>query len=248
MPLVFSLQKEFKLAIDVYFQNIKNEADKIFIKSISNEREGIGKAHFGINCIADFNNLIIDKFEKENWLNVTNQLEASIFNVINGLYRQAFSSLRLALELGFGSITFSVDKVSFYEWIQGKNDIRWSVITNIDSGIFSARYLNAFFPQAISIKDELQLLSSTNYRQLSEYVHGNNKTLQTHGLKLHYSNETLKFFLVKFNCVIELLLASLFIRYAQDFDRAELDKFDFLQEILGHYDCIREFLGGASNK
>ena len=236
------------MVIDEYFQNIKVEADKIFIESILKERNGIGKAHFLINCIVSFNNLIIDKLEKENWLNVTNQLEASIFSAINGMYRQAFTSLRLAFELGLGSIAFSVDKISFYEWLQGINDIRWSVITNVNDGIFSERYLKALFPTAISIKDELQSLSSITYRRLSEYVHGNNKTLQTHGLKLKYSDENLKFFLEQFNLVIELLLASLFIRYAQNSSRNELEKFDFLQEILGHHDCIREFLGGASNK
>lgn len=236
------------MAIDEYFQNIKVEADKIFSESILKEREGIGKSHYFINCIADFNNLITDKLEKENWLNVTNQLEASIFSAINGMYRQAFTSLRLAFELGLGSIVFSVDKISFYEWIQGINDIRWSVITNVNNGVFSERYLKAVFPTAISIKDELQNLSSITYRQLSEYVHGNNKTLQTHGLKLKYSDENLKFFLEKFNIVIELLLASLFIRYSRNFNRNEVEKFDFLQEILGHYDCIRESLGGASNK
>lgn len=236
------------MEVQQYFSSIKECSDIIFEESIAKKKEEIGKSHFFINCIFDFSSLIVDGFEKTNWLNVTNQLEAALFSGITGMYRQAFTSLRLAFELGLGSIIFSVEKVSFYEWLQGKNDIRWSTITNTESGIFSERYLKAFFPEAIPITDTLKCLSSSHYRELSEYVHGNNRTLITHGLKLQYSDQSLNIFLHHFKFVTELLLCSLFIHYANDFDKEKLEAFDFLQDILGHYDCIREFLGGASSK
>lgn len=230
-----------------YFLQIKSCSDNIFNDSIQNQ-ENLGLSHHFINCIVDFTKLIPDGYEQRNWQNVTNELEASLFSVTIGMYRQAFTSLRLAFELGLGSILFSVEKISFYSWLQGEDDIKWSRITDNETGIFSERYLKAFFPQSLVLKENLKNSANGNYRELSEYVHGNHETWQTNGLKLTYNVNQLNVFFIKFKFITESLICNLFIRYIKDIKKSELEKLDFLNEILGHYDCIREELGGAINK
>lgn len=208
----------------------------------------ISQSHFLIKCIFDYSNSLYDINEKNNWQNVANQLETALFSAITGMYRQSFSSLRLAFELGLGLIIFSIDKLSFYEWIKGKNDIKWSKIIDPDNGIFSERYINSFFPQAVEIRETIRESAIFHYRKLSEYVHGNHETWIKDGLKLDYNENSLKTFIRHFKSVNEILLLSLFIRYSSEFDSNQGDKYDFLFEILGHHDCIRSYLGGPTSK
>lgn len=230
-----------------YFLQIKSCSDTIFTQSVIH-KDKLGQSHFFINCIVDFTKHIPDGYEQRNWKNVTNELEASLFSVSLGMYRQAFTSLRLAFELGLGSILFSVEKISFYNWLQGEDDIKWSKITNNECGIFSDRYLKAFFPQALILQEVLKTSANGNYRKLSEYVHGNHETWQINGLKLIYNENQLYDFFSSFKYITESLICNLFIRYVKDIKKEELEKLDFLNEILGHHDCIREELGGATNK
>lgn len=232
--------------IKSYFTELRDASSNILEESMV-AKENIAQAHYFIKCIFEYTNEIFDINQKNNWQNVANQLETALFSSITGMYRQAFSSLRLAFELGLGLILFSVDKLSFYEWLQGKNDIKWSKIIDPDNGIFSDRYLRAFLPSSQDIKEYLTNSSTSIYRKLSEYVHGNHETWIKEGLKLEFNQTSLDAFLNHFKSIIELLLCSLVIRYAQEFGDTN-HKFDFLNEILGHHDCIRSFLGGQVSK
>ncbi|MDM1277331.1 hypothetical protein HXZ65_03505 [Acinetobacter indicus] len=232
--------------IKAYFIEIKDTSSQILEESMIMKDE-ISQSHYFIKCIFDYTNEIYDANQKMNWQNVANQLEAALFSAITGMYRQAFSSLRLAFELGLGLILFSLDKLSFYEWLKGKNDIKWSKIIDPDNGIFSDRYLKIFFPASLDIRDYLKCSAIVSYRELSEYVHGNHETWLKDGLKLEYNENSLKVFLAHFKTIVEILLCSTFIRYANEFGHKN-DKHDFLNEILGHHDCIRSFLGGAVSK
>ena len=64
--------------------------------------------------------------------NVAYELQFSIFLVASGLYRQAFASLRLILELALSGILFSSDEFYFRKWKQGLADVSWKRITDKD--------------------------------------------------------------------------------------------------------------------
>lgn len=230
--------------ITEYLKNLKHESNLIFENSITLE-DNLGKSHHYVLCIHEFTECLSDHKEKKNWINVCSQLEASILSVILGLYRQAFTSLRLGFELGLGSILFSTDKIYFYEWLQGVSDIKWSRIIDEDTGIFSEKYINAFSPM---LKEDIKIVRSDaiyHYRKLSEYVHGNHQTWIKNGIKLTYNNDLIMEFFNHFDKITEILLYCLFTRYSNDFNSTTLENFEFLNERLGHSDKIREYLGGA---
>lgn len=233
--------------IKEYFENLKNESNLIFDQSILLE-EHLGKSHFYVTCIHDFTQHITDIKEKNNWINICSQLEASILSVTLGLYRQAFSTLRLGFELGLGSILFSIDKIHFYEWLKGCSDIKWSKIIDEETGIFSQKYINAFFPSLNKDIKQARTKAIDNYRKLSEYVHGNHQTWMKNGIKLTFNNELLLEFFNHFDEITEILLFCLFARYSNDFTKETLEICEFLNERLGNNDRIREYLGGAKNK
>jgi hypothetical protein len=93
-----------------------------------------------------------------------------------GNYRHAYMSLRLTLELAFGALYFSAHEIKYWKWVDSSNDIKWSVLSDENSGIFSHDFFDAFFREARGLVQQYRALAITLYRELSEYVHGNPHT------------------------------------------------------------------------
>jgi len=81
--------------IQEYFTKLNSESQEVFSRTIL-EKEKIGMMHHLSSCIYEFSNYILDPQEKGILETVSAQLESATFNLTLGLYRQAFSSLRLA--------------------------------------------------------------------------------------------------------------------------------------------------------
>jgi hypothetical protein len=99
---------------------------------------------------------------------IVSGLELGLFALVSGLYRQAYGSLRLAVELTVGVCWFSTNRLDLAEWQSGERDLIWKEITNQDEGVLSPRFRKAFFPE---LKEELKYngLNKKLYRELSEY-------------------------------------------------------------------------------
>lgn len=171
------------------------------------------------------------------------QLESATFSMMLGLYRQAFSSLRLALELGLGAIYFSSNKVELHEWLEGRIDIKWSRLVDEDNGVLSKRFINAFFADLADQTDTYRKNSIAVYRKLSEYVHGNNETWIQSGVKVSYKEELLENYCSYYNRVCEVLLFAAFCRYAKYFDATARDTLAFLADELNQLLVVRQFFG-----
>jgi hypothetical protein len=114
-----------KMKIQDYLKKLKEESQNIFDETIKFQDE-LGRAHHFAACIFEFSEQIYDKAEKSLVATVSSQLESATLSATMGLYRQAFSSLRLALEMGLGAVYFSVHKLELNEWLNGCGDIIWS--------------------------------------------------------------------------------------------------------------------------
>lgn len=55
---------------------------------------------------------------------------------LNGTYRLSFISSRCSLELGVALFKFKDDNVSHLLWQRNLEDISWSVLTNVDNGVW----------------------------------------------------------------------------------------------------------------
>jgi len=236
------------MRIDDYFNKINSESQEIFQQTIKDTKE-FGKVHHVSAFLYEFSELLFDADEKNLLKIISTQLDTSAFNMSLGMYRQAFSSLRLAFEMTLGVVYFSINKLEHTEWLIGKNDIKWSKLIDEENGILSKRFAVAFFSE---LTDEI--LKSNGkakelYRELSEYVHGNYETWGNNEVILEKNNKLVAQYFTLFAKYSEISLLVLCCRYAKsiDIDHAD-DVSDFFLEEMNEYSAIREFFGGVKDE
>lgn len=195
------------------------------LESIINEshsRLNLGKYHaFSSDLLVWSNILKVQRPEMKVLENVAYELQFSVFLVSSGLYRQAFASLRLILELALSGILFSSDEFFFRKWKQGLADISWKKITDQDAGIFSTTWLKAFLNSELNETDEKDIreiakLAKETYRKLSGYVHGGNYTWETNHSHIGFNQNEFDLWKELSDNTSKIILYSLLIRFSHD--------------------------------
>lgn len=222
---------------------MRDDLNGIFDESLNN-REGIGLSHYYSSCIYEFSQMIQCNDERRILGTVASQVESAALISTLGLYRQAFVSLRLALEMGLGAVYFSVHRLELHEWMDGKADIKWSQLISDDKGVLSKRFSNVFFKELSEEIESKRELASTIYRTLSEFVHGNYGTWSPDGMKLSYNYDLHIQYQILCKQVFEVIMFCLCCRYLKNMGPEFLDNLGFVAEELGHISPIREALGG----
>ncbi len=231
------------MKISEYLENINLESQKIFAQSIS-ENEEFGQAHHLSSCIFEFSENILDYNEKEMLKKVSTQLESSMMSLALGFYRQAFYTLRLSFEMGMGAAYFSTNKMEHSEWIQGKSDIIWSKMLDVESGVLSSRFSDAFYPELSHLVKDYREKSNILYRQLSEFVHGNYETWSKSGMQIQYNKNTVTEYFSQYREVVGILLFVLCIRYLKTIPKSNLESIEFVSDEFKHIEAIRIHFGG----
>ncbi|QDT85081.1 hypothetical protein [Gimesia chilikensis] len=229
--------------IEEYLRRLRSESQQIFEKTICYQTE-LGKAHHFSACVNEFSEHVFDNVEKNILTTVSTQLESATFNVTMGLYRQAFSSLRLAFEMGIGVVYFSVHRLELNEWLCGQADLKWANLLDESNGILSKRFTNAFYKELSDEVSHYRHLAKSVYRELSEFVHGNNETWELSGLTLKYNEQLLMKYFKVYNDVSKVVLFVLCCRYLRSFSTEVLDSLEFIPEEFHHISIIREQFGG----
>lgn len=228
--------------ITEYFSKLNSDSQEVFSKTIL-EKETLGTLHHLSSCIYEFSDCLLDPQEKQMLVTVSTQLESATLNLTLGLYRQAFASLRLALEMGLATMYFSVNKMELHEWLDGRSDIKWSKLVDEESGVLSKRFSNAFFSECTSYTNEYRDKAIFTYRKLSEYVHGNSETWGKSGLKLSYNSELLGFYFDSYKSITEVILFVAVCRYTKLLDENSRESLQFIPEEFNHISEIRELFG-----
>lgn len=231
------------MRIEDYFTQLNESCQKIFQDTLR-EPERFGTIHHFSTCLIEFAEGITEKKERELLKVVSSQLEVSAFSVSLGLYRQGFSSLRLAFEMGLGLIYLSAFKLEQYEWLNGQADIKWARIIDKENGVLSKRFIHAFFPNLEEDFTKYHSDAESVYRKLSEFVHGNYETWVASSLVIQKNDELLTKYFEYFDIVKSILLFCLCCRYLQLFPERKIESMTFLAEEMGHIDSIRIFIGG----
>ena len=229
--------------ITEHFEKLNNDTQEVF-KETLNKKAELGKAHHLSACIYEFTQSISDESERKILETVSTQLESATLNVTYGMYRQAYTSLRLALEMGLGAAYFSVHKLELQEWLDGRADIKWSSLTDENNGVLSPRFAKAFFPEFSKDINDYLFKAKNVYRQLSEYVHGNNETWEACSIKISYDQNLLDFYFKSINVVSEIILFVLCCRYLKTFSKQARESLEFLPEEMSHISYVREYFGG----
>ena len=233
--------------ITKYFNKINDNCQTIFQETLA-DAASFGKVHHLSSCLFEFSENLVDKQESLLLRAVSSQIEASALSLSLGLYRQAFSSLRLALELGLGTVHFSLFKLEHHEWLLGKTDIKWSKLINEENGILSHRVSSAFFPELNEHVKEYNDKAGSVYRRLSEFVHGNYETWEKSGLVLKKNDDLISRYFHYLESVKEVLLFTLCCRYLKSLQTSQLESMQFISEDLGHVEPIRFLMGGPKDK
>jgi hypothetical protein len=189
------------------------------------------------------------------------EIQLSALSLVYGLYRQAFISLRLSLELSLSAVFFSTNELEFREWEQGKRDIYWNQLidikpdvnnsdtnkSNTNNGIFSKRYSKAFFPELENIVTEYNNLAKDTYRNLSEFVHGNAYTWEMNTSSISFDEVLFDRWMNNFIKVSRIISFGLSLRFLKGLDTHEVNLLEaHLKEYLGTISAIREVIGGTS--
>jgi hypothetical protein len=229
--------------IEEYLSRLNAESNQIFEQSIA-YRDKLGASHHASSCIYEFSNNIADASEKNILQTVSSQLESATFSACKGMYRQAFVSLRLALEMGLASAYFSVHKLELHEWLDGRGDIKWSLLICENEGVLSTRFSKAFFDAFGQDMEAYRDKAKSIYRQLSEFVHGNNETWESSEIELAFDESKLNTYFISARTVSEILLFVLSCRYLKSFSSTALETLEFIPEEMKHLGYVREYFGG----
>lgn len=229
--------------ITEYLNRLQKESAAILASSLES-RDELGKSHHIAACIYEFSEALADQAEKDILKTVSSQMESASFCASIGMYRQAFTSLRLAFEMGLGCVYFSVHKLELQEWVTGKGDIKWSSLVDENNGIISRRFSNAFFPEFSEDVGTYRNKAIDIYRELSEFVHGNKETWVNSKIELVFDNQRLKYYFQCIGKVYDVILFVLSCRYLKSFSATTAESLEFIQDELNHLQYVREYFGG----
>lgn len=236
------------MKVDEYFNKINEKSQEVFLATIKDTKQ-FGKIHHVSAFLYEFSDCLFDTDEKNLLKIVSRQIETSAFNMSLGMYRQAFSSLRLAFEMVLGVVYFSINKLEHNEWINGKNDIKWSRLIDEDSGVLSKRFASAFFYELSTDIVKSNSKAKCLYRELSEYVHGNNETWHNNEIVFKKNDKLINEYFKLFDRFSNIALLILFCRYIKSLDQMSIDNIsEFFLEEMSEYSPIREFFGGVKDE
>jgi hypothetical protein len=167
-------------------------------------------------CIDDYNTwatVLKDKPEYVMYESAIREYQISILANTIGLYNLSFTGLRFFYERTLTAIMFSSREIELRLWMKGQRDTYWNDICDVDKGLFSPPFYNAFFPD---LKDDVKhylTIGKKVYRECSEYVHGNTSTQDRVPKKLEYSEELCKEWHEKADTIKDVVLFAFCLRY-----------------------------------
>lgn len=231
--------------ITTYYQQLNSRSQEIFRSAIA-DPQLLSKAHNIASEISVLAGVVQDNDEQAMLKTVCAQIELSCLALSLGLYRPAIGGLRLALELGFGCIYFSANKLAHHEWMKN-GDLKWSVVNSETDGALSQRFVKAFFPELSDKSPEFFTRALHVFRSLSEYVHGNSDTWVANGLTLTPNSSLRSFYEEKLDEVSIAIKFSFCCRYMKGLSIAQKDTISPAINELHHVAAIREQLGGPKD-
>ncbi|MFG1735321.1 hypothetical protein [Paenibacillus sp. 843] len=156
----------------------------------------------------------VDVLQEATW-----DLFSSVYSAANGLYRNAFMSLRSSLELGISFLYFYDHNYDFLQWKKDMYDVKWANLNDPTGNekkdaIISIYYIHFFCPElgdkAKGFCDKIVQL----YRRSSQYVHGKYNYMHTvNGAQIAFNQRQYDDWKRVFNEIVSALVTLLTIRF-----------------------------------
>lgn len=215
--------------------------------SVAEHRSALGVVHQLDDDIAQWLKRISGP-EADQLRSARRELALAEFCAASGLYRQAFGSLRLFLELSFAAVHFSVNEFERRRWNSDRTDFSWSRALDEDTGVLSKQFVAEFAPETQQDAAKYAVDAAATYRYCSQFVHGKAIVASSIPEALQYSPEAVTAWCNHASSSGSAVLFLLYVRYGSDLN-AHSDS--ALSEILinrfGHLTSIRSLLELAND-
>jgi hypothetical protein len=220
-----------------------NDSSRTAIGLATAEPAELGRAQQQIHELDSWRKLLSPRPDGIVLRHAINELTVGLFLLVAGLYRPAFVSLRLFLELSLAGIHFSVNRLELAEWLDGRRDIKWAELINEDNGVLSIRHADAFFPELRGTVRNYNSIGSKIYRELSEFVHGNHHTWGGATDQIIFDKDLQKRWLDHFFSATTIVNYALSLRFLKEINREGLNTISAtVHDSLGHIDFIRNYI------
>lgn len=210
-------------------KNFKGKLDDNISKALVEHERKIGEVSIKLEIIEE----IVEHIANEQQVilkEVVHDLISSLYSGLQGLYRNAYISLRSAIELTLAYIYFVDHNYDYFFWKQDKYDVKWSVLESEDVGVLSRKYLSIFSDDEFDI-----LFSYCNdiYKNCSQFVHGKYEYMHTiKHQSVNYDKSTFNNYMDMFCRLANVIISLLLIRHGSThLNIAETYK-DTIEEIL----------------
>lgn len=214
-----------------HYNKLGQDAIEILKKSMDNtDLDLLSSNHAFLHDFAIWLDVLKDRPESSILKNAVKEYQLALLSNNQGMYQQAFMSLRFFLERTFAAILFSANEIELNLWKIGERDTYWNEIASINKdnkqiqGIFSKKFCKAFFPELHNELNHFFTITIKVYRECSEYVHGNNSVIDRIPKKLEYSQELFYEWNAKADTIKRVILFAFCLRYLNQLNQAEIKK------------------------
>ncbi|MFI8651568.1 hypothetical protein KZA05_04525 [Bacillus amyloliquefaciens] len=228
---------------DIY-KDLNYKCQKILLESFSEDNAGLqSKSHSFLSDLQNWIEIIDNRPEADIIKNAQLEYQYSLLAIVQGQYRQAYMALRLFMEQILAAVYFSSNEFELRLWKQGNRDIFWAEITDDEKGIFSKKFVQAFFPPLVEEQNIFLQMAKNIYRECSEFCHGNYHTQVTLNKSLAFNKETFEDWHAKAECARMIILYAFSVRYfeflglQQKQEKVEAS----IMEYLGHLTSVQSF-------
>lgn len=231
-----------------HLRNLQTAATICSDSAVVDHRSALGAVHQLDDDLSQWVRKITGS-EVEQLRSARRELALAEFCAASGLYRQAFASLRLFLELSFAAVHFSVHEFERRRWNSDKSDFSWSRALDADTGLLSRQFVDEFSPECRDDAARYALDAARTYRFCSQFVHGKAKVSESLPDGLEYRSEAVRDWCAHASSSGTAVLFLLHVRYGDGLDApSDTELSDILINRFGHLKSIRSKLGLADDK
>lgn len=231
----------------VYIKLHEEIGEIIRVSLESEHKAAFAQQHAFIHELEVWLTILKDRKEATIFHQASREYQFALFAAVQGMYRHAFMSLRLFMELSFVSIHLSSSELALREWLEQRRDTRWAELLNEEHGLLSNRFAKAFFPELEPYVGSQNSLAARVYRDCSQFVHGNVNTHET-VVQVVFSNEVFKEWLSKAEIISDVVIFALCLRFLVDLDHDAISKLEVsVMNRLHHFSEIRAMFGGRTS-
>lgn len=143
----------------------------------------------------------------------------SIFMCAQGLYKEAIITLRQFLEHILFATLLSASDYNYRLWRIGEYDMSWANIMDSQHGVFSKNFIKLYGKELNEERSiELITIAKNVYRECSEFVHGNYKTIINSSSRIEYNEIIQNKYLEYFSSIKYIVSMALLIRFREVLD------------------------------